>query len=161
MEAWVVWLAGLILLGAILATNRSPRLMNEVHSRYNAILDVVRNDPDLDPRWEPLRKRVILTGMCDWNKRKGAIAYNVNKGYEIYVCLDGADAPLNTTQGQTRVNTLMHVLIHELAHSTVREYEHSDNFWKNFTDLRSYFADKGLYDPQNLGPFCGENIKPR
>lgn len=156
MEAWVVWLMGLALLVVILATNETPPLMQSVRERYEQLLTTVRDDEELDPRWEPLRKRVILTGMCDWNKSKGAIAYNVNKGYEIYLCLDGADEP-----NEQRVNTLTHVLIHELAHSTVREYEHSDDFWKNFTDLRKYFASKGLFDPTNIGPFCGENIKPK
>ena len=156
MEAWVVWLAGLILLGAIILTNKPPPLLDEVRVRYDELLETVRNDPDLEERWEPVKNRVILTGMCDWNKRKGAIAYNVNKGYEIYVCLDGAD-----NYDEKRINTLTHVLIHELAHSTVREYEHSETFWQNFKDLRKYFAEKGLYDPKNLGPFCGENIRPR
>ena len=156
MEAWVVWLAGIVLLVIIMLTNQPPPLLNEARTRYDALLEVVRNDPDLDERWEPIRNRVILTGMCDWDKRKGAIAYNVNKGYEIYVCLDGADE-----YDERRANTLMHVLIHELAHSTVREYEHSNNFWKNFKDLREYFTERGLYDPKNVGPFCGENIKPK
>jgi hypothetical protein len=156
MEAWIVWVLGIVILVGILATNSTPPLMRDVRERYEALLAAVRNDPNLDPRWEPLRKRVILTGMCDWNKRKGAIAYNVNKGYEIYLCLDGADDP-----DETRVNTLVHVLIHELAHSTVREYEHSDDFWQNFIDLRKYFEAKGLFDSMNVGPFCGENIRPR
>lgn len=29
----------------------------------------------------------------------------------------------------------LHVLLHELTHSTVKEYTHSDAFWKNFTEL--------------------------
>ena len=156
MDARIVWALGIVLIVVILATNKPPRLMVDVRGRYEDILEHVRSDPGLDPRWEPLRKRVILTGMCDWNKRKGAIAYNVNKGYEIYLCLDQAE---NTDE--TRVNTLVHVLIHELAHSTVREYEHSDKFWENFKDLRKYCASNGLFDPTNLGPFCGENIKAR
>jgi hypothetical protein len=156
MDDRIVWVAGIALIVGILAMNKTPELMQEVRGRYEDILETIREDPDLDPRWEPLRKRVILTGMCDWNKRRGAIAYNVNKGYEIYLCLDGADDP-----NETRINTLVHVLIHELAHSTVREYEHSDKFWQNFMDLRKYCTSKGLFDPSDLGPFCGENIRPR
>ena len=155
-EPWV-WGLGLVLLVLIVAMNRPPPLLQEIRTRYDILLETVRNDPDLDPRWEPVKNRVVLTGMCDWDKKKGAIAYNVNKGYEIYMCLDGADGPLD----ETRVNTAMHVLIHELSHSTVREYEHSDSFWKNFRDLRAYCESKGLYSSQDLGPFCGEAIKPR
>lgn len=156
MEAWVIWALGLVLLAVILIFNKPPELFDAVRDRYEQILETVRDDDELDPRWEPLRKRVILTGMCDWNKSRGAIAYNVNKGYEIYLCLDGADQA-----DERRINTLTHVLIHELSHSTVREYEHSDKFWNNFKDLRKYLYEKGLYDPNNLGPFCGEPIKSK
>jgi len=155
MDAWVIWALGLALIIVIVATNRPPDMMVEVRKRYESIVQAVRDDPKLDPRWEPVKKQVILTGMCDWNKSKGAIAYNVNKGYEIYLCLDGDAAD------ETRINTAVHVLIHELCHSTVREYEHSDSFWKNFKDFRKYCAQRGLYSPGDLGPFCGENIRPR
>jgi hypothetical protein len=153
MDVWVVWAIGLALIIIIVSTNRHPNLMTEVRHRYSLILQTLHEDDNLDPRWEPVKKPVILTGMCEWDKSKGAIGYNVNKGYEIYLCLDG-DA-----SEEVRVNTAMHVLIHELCHSTVREYEHSDSFWKNFKDFRKYCAAHGLYTPGNVGPFCGENIK--
>ena len=154
VDAWVVWALGLALLVTIVATNRPPDLLVEVRRRYERLMQALHDDPKLDPRWEPVKKPVILTGMCGWDKSKGAIAYNVNKGYEIYLCLVGDETP-----DETRINTAMHVLIHELSHSTVREYEHSDSFWKNFKDFRKYCAERGLYTPGNVGPFCGENIK--
>jgi len=128
---------------------RDPPLLVKIKARYEKLLRAVRTDPDLDPRWEPVKRRVILTAMNGWSKAKGAIAFNVNKGYEIYLCMDGQD-----------VNTAMHVLIHELTHSTVREYEHSDDFWKNFKDFKKYCADVGVYTPGEVGPYCGENIRP-
>ena len=94
-EPWV-WGLGLVLLVLIVAMNRPPPLLQEIRTRYDILLETVRNDPDLDPRWEPVKNRVVLTGMCDWDKKKGAIAYNVNKGYEIYMCLDGADGRILT-----------------------------------------------------------------
>ena len=155
MDTWVVWALGLALIIVIVATNKPPDLLVEVRRRYERLMQALRDDPKLDPRWEPVKKPVILTGMCGWDKSKGAIAYNVNKGYEIYLCLEGGE-----TSDETRVNTAMHVLIHELCHSTVREYEHSGAFWRNFKDFREYCAERGLYTPGDVGPFCGENIKP-
>jgi hypothetical protein len=153
VDRWVVWALGLALIIVIVATNKPPDLLVEVRKRYESIMQALRDDPKLDPRWEPVKKPVILTGMCGWDKSKGAIAYNVNNGYEIYLCLEGESID------EKRINTATHVLIHELSHSTVREYEHSDSFWKNFKDFRKYLTEKGLYTPGNVGPFCGENIK--
>lgn len=86
-------------------------ILDEVKRRYEklrahlATLD--------DPRWQKLVKPSIITGMVDWDKTKGAIGYNVNKGYEIGICLRGDDA-----------NSAFYVLLHELAHITVSEYDH-------------------------------------
>lgn len=154
MNRWIIWALGLALIVVIIATNRPPDLMAEVRRRYEGLLRTLHADDNLDPRWEPVKRPVILTGMCDWHKSKGAIGYNVNKGYEIYLCMDG------DVNDETRVNTIMHVLIHELCHSTVREYEHSDSFWKNFRDFRKYCAKRGFYTMGDVAPFCGERIKP-
>jgi len=151
--AFIITALGLTLVCVILMYGtQDPPLLAQLKQRYEVLLKVLREDPDLDPRWEPLKKPVILTAMNGWSKSKGAIAYNVNKGYEIYVCMDNI--------GPRALNTAMHVLIHELSHSTVREYEHSDNFWKNFKDLKEYCARHDLYKFGYVGPYCGENIRP-
>jgi hypothetical protein len=75
------------------------------------------------------------------------VGYNTNKGQEIGLCIDG------------EVNHVFHVLLHELAHCTVDEYSHSDNFWGNYEDLRNEAISIGVYD--NIGtltPFCGKQI---
>jgi len=81
---------------------------------------------------------------------RGTIGYNVNKGYEIYLCLDGDD-----------INSVMNVLIHELSHITVNEYDHSPDFWKSFKDLKDLCKLIGIYEPikdDNLD-YCGIRIK--
>jgi uncharacterized SAM-binding protein YcdF (DUF218 family) len=80
-------------------------------------------------------------------KKKHELGYNTNKGYEIGLCLDGT------------VNQIFHVLLHELAHSTVSEYEHSTNFWQNFKELRELATKIGIYEPVNSSEkFCGKYI---
>ena len=75
------------------------------------------------------------------------VGYNTNKGQEIGLCIDG------------KVNHVLHVLLHELAHCTVDEYSHSDDFWSNYEELRNEAIAIGVYD--NIGtltPFCGKQI---
>jgi hypothetical protein len=151
------------LIGAILAMvlliiiyfNKPPPLLTALKERYERLLWILNTDPNLDPRWNPIKRRVIITAMNEWNKSKGAIGFNVNKGYEIYICMD-MDPSINP---ETRINTAMHVLIHELCHTSVTEYEHSSNFWKNFRDFKDYCSKNGLYTLGNVGPYCGEDIK--
>jgi len=148
-----ILLTGLLI--AVLLFNDQPPLLSDLKERYDKLLRILHNDKNLDPRWEPIKRRVILTAMNGWNKSKGAIGFNVNKGYEIYICMD-MDPSIDQ---EKRINTAMHVLIHELSHSSVREYEHSDNFWKNFKDFKKYCSAHGLYTISNVGPYCGENIR--
>jgi len=152
----VVGILCLGLLISILLTNDQPPLLTLLKDRYDRLLWILHSDPNLDPRWEPIKRCVVLTGMNGWDKSKGAIGFNVNKGYEIYICMDSASG----MGPETRINTAMHVLIHELCHSTVTEYEHSDNFWKNFKDFKRYCSDHGLYTAGDVGPYCGEDIRP-
>jgi hypothetical protein len=151
----VIGVACLGILATIIALNHQPVLLAQLKNRYEQLLVILHNDPYLDPRWKPIKNRVILTAMNGWNKSRGAIGFNVNKGYEIYICMD-MDPSIDH---EKRINTAMHVLIHELCHSTVSEYEHSGDFWKNFKDFKEYCSSHGLYTMGNVGPYCGENIR--
>ena len=132
----------LFVLSYILITNTEDPLFTELKRRYDVLL---KNLPD---EFDILRKnRAILTAKEE-KARDGNIAFNVNKGYEIYICLDGR-----------KINAAMYVLLHELAHITVEEYDHSEAFWANFKKLREYAADIGVYTPETEMEYCGQIIK--
>jgi predicted metal-dependent hydrolase len=80
----------------------------------------------------------------------GSVGSNTNKGGEIVLCLDG------------KTNEIFHVLIHELAHSTVDEYSHSPEFWKKYVELRNICVHLDIYQqiPQRT-EFCGQHIQDK
>jgi hypothetical protein len=124
--------------------NKEPEMLTELKRRYWAMLDMLRETRD--PMWLPVLKPSIITGLR--GKKDGVIGSNVNKGYEIYICLDGDD-----------VNSAMYVLIHEVAHMSVPEYDHTDKFWENFKKLKGLCVAKGLYEPKGERKYCGEIIR--
>jgi hypothetical protein len=124
--------------------NKEPEMLTELKRRYWAMLDILRETKD--PMWTPVLKPSIITGLR--GKKDGVIGSNVNKGYEIYICLDGGD-----------VNSAMYVLIHEVAHMSVPEYDHTDKFWENFKKLKTLCIDKGLYEAKGERKYCGETIR--
>lgn len=131
-----------VLLFIIFTTTEDP-LFSELKRRYNYLLE---NLPDGE--FDILKEnRAILTAKEE-KARDGNIAYNVNKGYEIYICLDGR-----------KINAAMYVLLHELAHITVEEYDHSEAFWANFKKLREVAASLGIYTPEQDMEYCGQHIK--
>lgn len=94
-----------------------------------------------------LTKCVPVTGLI---RMSGSVGYNTNKGQEIVVCLDGTP------------NEIFHVLLHELAHCTVTEYSHSDEFWNNYIEIRDMCVKLGIYETiPALTNFCGQHIQDK
>jgi hypothetical protein len=143
-----MWTAVMVVLFALLLVvmrfNKESEMLTELKLRYWAILDVLRQTGD--PMWKPLLDPAIITGIH--GKKDGVIGSNVNKGYEIYICLDGND-----------VNSAVYVLIHELAHMSVPEYDHSSTYWENFKKLKDLCIQRGLYVRSGDRRYCGDLIK--
>jgi hypothetical protein len=124
-------------------TTREPENFTRVKERYAILREYIQNNP-VPEKFKILQNQILLIGYI---KKKHELGYNTNKGYEIGLCLDGT------------VNQIFHVLLHELAHSTVAEYEHSTQFWKNFKELRELATSIGIYEPVSSSEkFCGKYI---
>ena len=127
-----------VLVVYIVKNTTEPPELTEVKRRYNIL---IANCPD---EFKVLRKPIIITA---FRKRFGEIGYNVNKGCEIGLCIDGEP------------NQIFHVLIHELTHSTVKAYSHDGEFWKKFQKLKKICIDLGIYEPiPTSTPFCGQSV---
>ena len=145
MEYFIILLFFVILV-VIVSMNKEPRMLSELKMKYWTLLEILRRTGD--PLWHPVCKPSIITGMINWDKTKGPIGSNVNKGYEIYICLDGND-----------VNSAMYVLLHELAHMSVPEYDHTKNFWAHFEKLKNIAVRSGVYIPTGTRTYCGDVVK--
>ena len=123
-------------------TVHEPKTLTEVKRRYKVLRDHIKNSI-VPEKFHILKTPVLLAG-----KEAGELGYNSNKGYEIGLCLNGSP------------NDIFHVLLHELSHSTVEEYSHSEQFWENFSELRSMCTNLGIYEkiPERKA-FCGQFIQ--
>lgn len=148
MYPWVLFGSTMLLI-FLGATIDEPQLLKDIKSRYLTLQKHLKETSNIDARFEVLRRhQPIITGVSSKRMNKGTIGYNVNKGYEIYICLDGEN-----------VEAAMHVLIHELAHMTVPEYDHSDAYWQSFKDLRQLCITIGiLTPPKEPQDYCGGKI---
>ena len=128
----------------LVAYVKEPERFTEVRDRYTKLRNYIKTQ-NTDPRFEVLATECVLVG---FDKKNGDLGYNTNKGYEIGLCLDGT------------ANDIFHILIHELAHTTVEEYSHSKQFWQNFNDLKEICIRMGIYERlSEKKAFCGKHIK--
>lgn len=129
----------------ILSNMKEPKNFTEVKRRYKVLQDYFATHGDT--QFKSLKNPIILTGFLR-NKGNNELGYNINKGTEIGLCLDGSP------------NEIMHVLIHELAHTVSSKYAHDDEFWKNVHKIENICQERGLYIPiNNKTEFCGSHIQ--
>ena len=129
MIKWIIFTLLFVLNVAFTLQLKDPKNLIEVKERYTNLIEYIKNNP-VPKKFKVLEKRILVDGYHGYGKE---IGYNVNKGAEIGLCLDGTP------------NQMFHVLIHELAHSTVDEYNHSEEFWNNFRELKDLWVNIGLY----------------
>ena len=137
-------LAFFVLDAYLIYNTREPANLREVKRRYKILRNYIRdNHATVAEKFWVLETPIILVG-----KDSGDLGYNSSKGYEIGLCLSGTP------------NDIFHVLLHELCHSTVPEYSHSEQFWKNFSELRDLAIQLGLYQMiTDKKEFCGKYIQ--
>jgi hypothetical protein len=129
----------------IINTTIEPREFTEVKEKYRILREHLRETNN--EKFSMLVKPIVLTGRKTMQE---SVGYNVNKGAEITICLNGG------------VNEIFHVLIHELAHSTVQEYSHSEQFWSNYAELRDICINIGLYEKiTDKTEFCGQHVQDK
>jgi hypothetical protein len=129
----------------ILSQTKEPQELIKVKDNYRILREHISSTGH--PKFQMLVRCVPLTGFHSMN---GTVGYNTNKGQEIALCLDGEP------------NEIFHVLIHELAHCTVDEYSHSDEFWSNYIELRDMCINLGIYEkiPERT-KFCGQHVQDK
>lgn len=134
----------LVSVAICILTTKEPPVVKNIREKYRILKDYLDRE-DIPEYFKDIDTNVELTF---FNKRFNELGYNVNKGQEIGVCIDGDE------------NHAFHVLIHELAHSSVDEYNHSKLYWKRFKELREMCVKLGIYtEIPEKEPFCGQFVK--
>ena len=134
MLVWVLFLVLLVLDIYLIKITREPRNLTIVKERYQVLMDYI-NSGQAPKKFDVLGTPLLVTKKSDFTEELG---YNSNKGLEIGLSTDSDP------------NDTFHVLIHELSHSTVEEYDHSEQFWSNFAELQDICSRLGIYDQSRV-----------
>lgn len=81
-------------------------------------------------------------------------AFSINKGQKIYICVRDN----NTGKVSKDINTVMYVMIHELAHVMTKSIGHTEQFWENNNFLLKKAKKFKLYSENNNKKYCGIHI---
>jgi len=85
----------------------------------------------------------------------GYTSYSINKGEQIILCLRSKDKLVD-------INTMMFVVLHELAHLATKSIGHTEEFWNNFRWILEEAMNIGIYTKQDFKKenveYCGMTI---
>lgn len=134
----------------------SANMLSKVDERVTILLDYLRANPSHDfKQYEDqlLNANITLIEASPMGKHT---SYTVNKS-KIAICLRTRTGILHD------INTIMYVVIHELAHVACPEVGHTPLFKKIFIHLLQVSIHLGIYEQvhydQTPQPYCGIVIR--
>ena len=138
----------------------SANLLSDAITRVKTLLDHLKKSESQDIRTKTLLSRFNpdnITENDPQEMKSGVTSYTVNKGEKIVVCLRQRNNDF------VEINTLMYVIIHELAHiCDLTSQQHDEKFWNNFEWLLEHAVNIGIYNyvdySKDQEPYCGMNI---
>jgi len=138
----------------------SANLLSDAITRVKTLLDHLKKSESQDIRTKTLLSRFNPNNITEndpQEMKSGVTSYTVNKGEKIVVCLR------QRNNNFVEINTLMYVIIHELAHiCDLTSQQHDEKFWNNFEWLLEHAVNIGIYNyvdySKDQEPYCGINI---
>jgi hypothetical protein len=132
----------------------------EIRTNLDKLMQKYRDDPatSADPRVKVLLDRYNPDNMCENDIKADSTSYSENKGDKIVVCLRDKAPPHKLVD----TNTVMFVVLHEMAHLMTTTIGHTPEFWTNFKRILQDAVSVGVYREVNYDrspvQYCGMTI---
>jgi hypothetical protein len=141
---------------------QAVQLMSKIRHNLLKLHEYYKNDEALaaDPPVARFLDRFRSDVFVENDMQSSDTSYSENKGEKIVVCLrDKKQAPHYPLIDE---NTIMFVILHEMAHLMTETIGHTPEFWNNFKRILQDGVKIGLYRPVNYAqqptPYCGMTI---
>ena len=144
------------------AANLIAEIKKRFKKRVNFLLEKFKNDKINYEKVKRLKKKFNTDNIQESSPHSKYTSFSVNKGEELHFCIRPKDEKMARKIQFHKINTLMFVGIHELAHIMSVSYGHNKEFHKNFVFLLKQSIELGIYKKQNYRKqkekFCGIEI---
>jgi predicted metal-dependent hydrolase len=117
--------------------------------------NLIKTHPSDDPRIVMLKDNFNPDSLKEGEDDSGYTSYSINKGEQIVLCLRNKDKLVD-------INTMMFVVLHELAHIATESIGHTPEFWDNFKWILEESINVGVYQKKDYDresvEYCGMTI---
>jgi hypothetical protein len=134
--------------------------MASIHEKLEKLITNYKDDPAsiADPRVQIMVERFNMNNLCENDLNDEGTSYSENKGERIVICLRDKAPPYKLVDE----NTVMFVILHEMAHLMTTTIGHTPEFWTNFKRILQDATHVGIYTPINYAKYpqsyCGMEI---
>ena len=135
----------------------NANILASISRRIQILIDYCKryeHHPEMKPAIERLCK-FNPNNISQNVKKTSSTSYSINKGEHIVLCLRSRD-------GQNRVheiNTIMYVVLHELAHVMSVSIGHTEEFYSNFKYITNKAIECNVYKVENkMKRYCGLDV---
>jgi len=138
------------------------KLMAKIRENLTKLRDSYASEPALmnDPPVARFVARFQADVFSENDVNSPDTSYSENKGQRIVVCL--RDKTKKPDYPLIDINTIMFVMLHEMAHLMTETIGHTPEFWENFKRILHDAVKVGIYTPVNYSrqptPYCGMTI---
>lgn len=134
---------------------RAANILGKLTVDLNSLINNVKDDSrdGVDRLYKRFNSDIITENIPG----STYIAYSVNKGDELSICIRD-----RKTNQFLDYNTTVFVAIHELAHIMSKSQGHTEEFWLNMKYLLIKASEIGIYNnvdySKNPTTYCGQEI---
>jgi hypothetical protein len=131
-----------------------------IREKLTRLIENYKGDPSTmaDPRVKVLVSRFNPHNFSENDITADTTSYSENKGEKIVICLRDKAPPHQFVDD----NTVMFVILHEMAHLMTTTVGHTPEFWTNFKRILNDAVQCGIYTAVNYTkqptPYCGMTI---
>jgi len=135
-------------------------IMSKIRKNLETLIKKYKDDPATmaDARVKTMVERFNPANMCENSVTSDSTSYSENKGELIVVCLRDKKPPYKFADE----NTIMFVILHEMAHLMTTTIGHTSEFWANFRRILGDAVSTGIYQDVNYArqptSYCGMTI---
>ncbi len=137
--------------------DKTPNILATIENNILNLVYYLQEKHPNDERITRMHKRLQKLKIEEAKHEPNSSSYTINKGELMKLCLRD-----KKTRDFHDINTLMFVVIHELAHIMTVSTGHTDEFMTNFKFILSNAADIGIYIPINYEKnpitYCGVEV---
>lgn len=138
--------------------NEAANLLANIKSKIRILIKHLNNIFPNDIRVLRLNKNYNEDKISEGADNAKYTSYSVNKGEKIVLCLRSK----NEQKSLVDLNTMMFVVLHEIAHIVTKSVGHTEEFWDNFKWILEESVNIGIYESQDFNnkpvEYCGIEI---